>query len=107
MVRSGDIAQRAMDSVLVARSRGGIVLPMMVTILQSTNQVETFSGTRAVISAPVGRRDVSGRMLARELASAKRLHCCPSPCPLAARRICINGKGDIKATDRRRIAIAS
>jgi hypothetical protein len=48
-------------------SRGGIVLPMMVTLLQSTNQVETFSGMLAVISAPVGRRDVYGRMLAREL----------------------------------------
>ena len=40
---------------------------MMVTMLQSTNQVETFSAMRAVISAPVGRRDVYGRMLAREL----------------------------------------
>jgi len=37
---------------------------MMVTMLQSTNQVETFSAMRAVISAPVGRRDVYGRMLA-------------------------------------------
>src|SRR6266481_4203884 len=52
-------------------SRGGIVLPMMVTMLQSTNQVETFSAMRAVISAPVGRRDVYGRMLARELGISK------------------------------------
>src|SRR5258708_36601259 len=33
-----------------SESRGGIVLPMMVTMLQSTNQVETFSGMCAVIS---------------------------------------------------------
>jgi len=44
---------------------------MMVTMLQSTNQVETFSAMRAVISAPVGRRDVYGRMLARELGISK------------------------------------
>src|SRR5712691_5928897 len=44
---------------------------MMVTMLQSTNQVETFSGARAVISAPVGRRDVHRRMLARELGIGK------------------------------------
>jgi hypothetical protein len=47
-------------------SRGGIVLPMMVTGLQSTNQVEEFSGMREVMSAPVGCRDIHGRMLARE-----------------------------------------
>jgi hypothetical protein len=29
------------------------VLPMMVTRLQSTNQVEMFSGMRGVMSAPV------------------------------------------------------
>jgi hypothetical protein len=33
-------------------------LPIMVTMLHSTKQVETFSGMRAVMSAPVGRRDV-------------------------------------------------
>jgi hypothetical protein len=33
-------------------------LPMMVTMLQSNNQVETFPGMRAVISAPVGLREV-------------------------------------------------
>jgi hypothetical protein len=37
---------------------------MMVTMLQSTNQVETFSGMRAVMSTPVGRRDVHGQTLA-------------------------------------------
>jgi hypothetical protein len=44
---------------------------MMVTMLQSTNQVETFSAMRAVISAPFGRRDVYGRMLAPELGISK------------------------------------
>jgi hypothetical protein len=33
--------------------------------------VETFSGMRAVISAPVGRRDIDGRMLTRELGIGK------------------------------------
>jgi hypothetical protein len=33
-------------------------LPMMATTLQSNNQVETFPGMRAVMSAPVGLRDV-------------------------------------------------
>jgi len=42
-------------------SRGGIVLTMMVTGLQSTNQVEEFSGMREVMSAPVGCRDNHSR----------------------------------------------
>jgi hypothetical protein len=47
-------------------SRGGIVLPMMLTTLQSTNQMEIFSGMGGVMSAPVWMlRDTHGRMLAR------------------------------------------
>jgi hypothetical protein len=34
-------------------SRGGVVLPMMVTRLQSTNQVEMFSRIFGVMSPPV------------------------------------------------------
>src|SRR6516162_5294875 len=51
-------------------SRGGSVLSMIVTRLQSTNQVETFS-MGGVMSAPVGCRDIHGRMLARELGDGK------------------------------------
>src|SRR5262249_5879681 len=43
---------------------------MMVTRLQSTNQVGTFSMGR-VMSAPVGCRDIHGWMLARELGDGK------------------------------------
>src|SRR5258708_4001922 len=63
---SSGSASPSSSSASSSSSRGGIVLPMMVTTLQSSNQVETFSGMRAVNSAPVGRRDVHGRMLARE-----------------------------------------
>src|SRR5215813_6769862 len=51
-------------------SRGGNVLSMIVTRLQSTNRVETFS-MGGVMSAPVGCRDIHGRMLARELGDGK------------------------------------
>src|SRR5262249_52824243 len=51
-------------------SRGGNVLSMIVTRLQSTNQVETFS-MGGVMSAPVGCRDIHGRMLARALGDGK------------------------------------
>src|SRR6267154_6763444 len=68
---SGSASSSSLSASSSSGSRGGIVLPMMVTMLQSTNQVETFSAMRAVISAPVGRRDVYGRMLARELGISK------------------------------------
>src|SRR5262249_22380841 len=51
-------------------SRGGNVMSMMVTTLESTNQVGTFS-IGGVMSAPVGCRDIHGRMLARELGEGK------------------------------------
>jgi hypothetical protein len=57
--------------IIIVGVRGGIVLPMMVTILQSTNQMETFSGMPWVMSAPVGCRDIHGRMLARDLGVGK------------------------------------
>jgi hypothetical protein len=44
---------------------------MMVTTLQSTNQMETFAGMSWVMSAPVGCRDIHGQMLARELGVGK------------------------------------
>src|SRR5262249_31168049 len=58
-------------------SRGGNVLAMIVTRLQSTNQVETFS-MGGVMSAPVGCRDIHGRMLARELGDGKEDRAVPS-----------------------------
>src|SRR5262249_7372023 len=45
-------------------------MSMMVTTLESTNQVGTFS-IGGVMSAPVGCRDIHGRMLARELGDGK------------------------------------
>jgi hypothetical protein len=49
---SGSASPSLASSSSSSGSRGGMVLPMMVTMLRSTNQVETFSGKRAVISAP-------------------------------------------------------
>src|SRR5262249_47460846 len=51
-------------------SRGGNLMSMMVTTPESTNQVGTFS-IGGVMSAPVGCRDIHGRMLARELGDGK------------------------------------
>jgi hypothetical protein len=80
---------------------------MMVTMFQLANRVETFSAMRAVISAPVGRRDVYGRMLACELGISKASALLPVTMPTHRAQNLHKRKGRPQATRRRRIAIAS
>src|SRR5215472_9509123 len=88
---SGSLTTAGSSSSSSLGSRGGNV-SMMVTTFESTNQVGTFS-IGGVMSAPVGCRDIHGRMLARELGDGKEDRAVPTREPRA-------GMGDSGAAER-------